>query len=436
MSKIRTRFAPSPTGYLHVGGARTALFNWLFARHNNGDFILRIEDTDQVRSTEQSLNEITVSLRWLGIDWDEYYRQSERNALHQRAAERLLAAGTAYAKEGALWFKVPLQGETVVNDLLAGKVVFANEQLKDFVIRRSDGSFTYNFACVVDDNDLNISHVIRGDEHLNNTPRQILLYRALELPLPEFAHLPMILGPDKTKLSKRLGAISVLDYKARGFLPATLLNFFARLGWSHGDQEVFTKQELIDLFGLAAVGTSAAIFDEEKLLWLNGRHIKLTDPEKLVALVKPFVIEMGIADQPQWQAMEYARLVTAVTLLRDRSRTLIELATMMTILFPVTVDYDDEAAQQFFSPERADLMEGIIAALKTLDQFTAVAIEERLRTAAADQGAKLKDIAQPCRFAVTGQTVGPGLFQILEVVGKELTLQRLSGSLAVMKERR
>lgn len=436
MSKIRTRFAPSPTGYLHVGGARTALFNWLFARHNNGDFILRIEDTDQVRSTEQSLDEITVSLRWLGIDWDEYYRQSERNTLHQRAAEQLLAAGMVYAEEGALWFKVPLQGETVVNDLLAGRVVFANEQLKDFVIRRSDGSFTYNFACVVDDNDLNISHVIRGDEHLNNTPRQILLYRALELPLPKFAHLPMILGPDKTKLSKRLGATSVLDYKARGFLPATLLNFFARLGWSHGDQEVFTNQELIDLFGLAAVGTSAAIFDEEKLLWLNGRHIKLTDPEKLVALVEPFVIEIEIADQPQWQAMEHARLVTAVTLLRDRSRTLIELAAMMAILFPVTVDYDDKTAQQFFSPEKADLMEGIIAALKTLDQFTAAAIEERLRAAAADQGAKLKDIAQPCRFAVTGQTVGPGLFQILEVVGKELTLQRLSGSLVVMKERK
>ncbi|MCI2426045.1 glutamate--tRNA ligase [Candidatus Acetothermia bacterium] len=433
MSKIRVRFAPSPTGYLHVGGARTALFNWLFARHNKGDFILRIEDTDQIRSTDQSIDEIMVSLQWLGIDWDEYYRQSERSDLHQRAAEQLLDAGAVYEEEGALWFKVPEQGEIMVNDLLAGTVIFANEQLKDFVIRRSDGSFTYNFACVVDDSDLHISHVIRGDEHLNNTPRQILLYHALGMPVPKFVHLPMILGPDKTKLSKRLGATSVLDYKARGFLPTALLNFFARLGWSHGDQEVFTKQELIDLFGLTAIGTSAAIFDEEKLLWLNGRHIKLIDPEKLVALVEPFVIEAKIADQIQWQSIEHARLVSIVTLLRDRSHTLIDLATAMAILFPITLDYDAETARQYFSPDKINLMEGIIAALQPLDQFTAAAIEAQLRVVAAEQGVKLKDIAQPCRYAVTGQTVGPGLFHLLEVIGKELTLQRLSDRLAAMK---
>jgi glutamyl-tRNA synthetase len=433
MSKIRVRFAPSPTGYLHVGGARTALFNWLFARHNKGDFILRIEDTDQIRSTNQSIDEIMVSLQWLGIDWDEYYRQSERSDLHQRAAEQLLDADAVYEEEGALWFKVPEQGEIMVNDLLAGTVIFANEQLKDFVIRRSDGSFTYNFACVVDDSDLHISHVIRGDEHLNNTPRQILLYHALGMPVPKFVHLPMILGPDKTKLSKRLGATSVLDYKARGFLPTALLNFFARLGWSHGDQEVFTKQELIDLFGLTAIGTSAAIFDEEKLLWLNGRHIKLIDPEKLVALVEPFVIEAKIADQIQWQSIEHARLVSIVTLLRDRSHTLIDLATAMAILFPITFDYDAETARQYFSPDKINLMEGIIAALQPLDQFTAAAIEAQLRVVAAEQGVKLKDIAQPCRYAVTGQTVGPGLFHLLEVIGKELTLQRLSDRLTAMK---
>ncbi len=434
MSKVRVRFAPSPTGYLHVGGARTALFNWLFARHNKGDFILRIEDTDQMRSTEQSLDEIIMSLRWLGIDWDEYYCQSERGLLYQCAAKKLLAAGAVYEKEGALWFKVPRQGEIVVDDLLAGAVTFANEQLKDFVIRRSDGSFTYNFACVVDDSDLNINYVIRGDEHLNNTPRQMLIYRALGSPLPKFVHLPMILGPDRQKLSKRLGATSVLDYKGRGFLPAALLNFFARLGWSHGDQEVFTKESLIDLFGLTAIGTSAAIFDEEKLLWLNSRHIKLTDPKELITLVEPFVIEAQIADRAQWNAKEDAQLITAVTLLRDRSRTLIDLAMALAVLFPVTLHYDAVTAHQYFSPDKIDLMEGILDAFHTIDQFTAATIEEQLRRVAETEGVKLKDIAQPCRYAVTGQTVGPGLFQILEVIGKELTLHRLSDRLTAMKE--
>ncbi|HIE48024.1 TPA: glutamate--tRNA ligase, partial [Candidatus Bipolaricaulota bacterium] len=266
MAEVRVRFAPSPTGYLHVGGARTALFNWLYARHHRGTFILRIEDTDRNRSTDEAIEQILESMRWLGLDWDELYRQTDRIDVHRRAAEELLRKGAAYEHEGAVWFRTPKTGVTVVEDLLLGRVEFKNSELKDLVILRSDGTPTYNFACVVDDSDMRVTHVIRGDDHLNNTPKQILIYRALGRGLPQFAHLPMILGPDKTKLSKRHGAVSVLEYRRRGFLPEALINFFARLGWSHGDQEIFSREELIELFDLPGVGKSAAVFDEQKLL--------------------------------------------------------------------------------------------------------------------------------------------------------------------------
>ncbi len=306
---IRVRFAPSPTGYLHVGGARTALFNWLYARHHNGTFILRIEDTDKERSTEESIDQIVEAMEWLGLDWDEYYRQTERSGIHQQAAQDLMDRDLAYERDGAWWFRVPVDGETVVHDLLLGDVTFKHEEMKDFVIRRSDGSFVYNFVVVVDDADMGITHVIRGDDHLMNTPKQILLYEAMGRPVPHFVHLPMILGPDRTRLSKRHGVTSVLEYRRRGFLPETMVNFFARLGWSHGDQEIFTRQELIDLFDLNSVGRSAAIFDEAKLKWLNQQHLKAADLPRLLALVKPFLLEKTPVTEAMWEEADQDRLM-------------------------------------------------------------------------------------------------------------------------------
>lgn len=247
---VRVRFAPSPTGYLHVGGARTALFNWLFAKSLGGKFILRIEDTDQSRSTKESIEEIKESLSWLGLGWDEYYRQTDRANLYENRANELIATNYIYESDGALWFKIPGNAQIVVQDQVLGDVQFQTNELKDFVIRRSDGTFTYNFACAVDDANLNITHVMRGDDHLNNTPKQILIYSALDQNPPKFAHFPMILGKDGKRLSKRHGATSVLSYRKRGFLPEGLINFLARLGWSHGDQEIFSREELIDYFSL------------------------------------------------------------------------------------------------------------------------------------------------------------------------------------------
>ncbi|MDD5220129.1 MAG: glutamate--tRNA ligase family protein, partial [Candidatus Bipolaricaulis sp.] len=297
---IRVRFAPSPTGYLHVGGARTALFNWLFARHAGGTFVLRIEDTDRERSTDEAIEQIVDSMRWLGLDWDEYYRQAERHDRHLEAAESLLRSGAVYERDGAWWFRVPEAGATVVHDELVGDVRFDNDQLKDFVIRRSDGTFVYNFVVVVDDVDMAITHVIRGDEHLNNLPKQMRIYQALGHPMPLFYHLPMILGPDRGKLSKRHGATSVLEYRDRGILPEALVNFLVRLGWAHGDEEVFSREDLVRLFTLEALNKSAAVFEDAKLLWLNQQHMKRADLGALLGLVEPLVVARGRVPEGMW----------------------------------------------------------------------------------------------------------------------------------------
>lgn len=426
---IRVRFAPSPTGYLHVGGARTALFNWLFARHLNGAFILRIEDTDQERSTEESIEQILEAMRWLGLDWDEYYRQTARSNVHQQVAQELVDRGCAYMHEGACWFRVPKEGETIVHDELLGDVSFQNAQLKDFVIRRSDGSFVYNFVVVVDDADMKITHVIRGDDHLNNTPKQILIYEALERPLPHFAHLPLILGPDRTRLSKRHGVTSVLEYRRRGFLSETIVNFLARLGWSHGDQEFFTRDDLIELFSLENVGSSAAIFDEAKLFWLNQQHMKAANPEELLQLVKPFVLEKGQVTQAMWEKAGPERLSHGVTLLRHRAKTLPDLADVMTILFPVPIEHEKEI---HLDEEEKTLIGTLIETLERVEPFTPQASEEAIREMLAARDAKLKDVAQACRMAITGRKAGPGLFDILSLVGRDLVLSRLR---ALVKER-
>ena len=419
---VRVRFAPSPTGHLHVGGGRTALFNWLFARHHGGAFVLRIEDTDRERSTDASIEEILESLRWLGLDWDECYRQTERTAAHLEAAEGLIEKGLAYEHEGAWWFRVPTEGQTVVNDELLGDVAYPNDQLKDFVIRRSDGSFVYNFVVVVDDADMGITHVIRGDDHLNNTPKQILLYRALERPIPRFIHLPLILGTDRSRLSKRHGDTSVLEYRERGFLPEALGNFFARLGWSRGDQEVFSRDELVELFSLDGINKSAAVFEDTKLRWLNQQHLKQSDLDRLVDLVEPFVLARGTVTREMWTGCDRERLRVGVDLLRDRSHTLEDLGWAMEMLFPVPLAVQDRME---ITGAQAGLVIAVAEALTGLDPFSPDRIEAAIRAALAERGAKLKDVALPCRMAVTGRKVGPGLFEILSPIGASLVVDRL-----------
>ena len=439
---IKVRFAPSPTGYLHVGGARTALFNWLYARHQGGTYVLRIEDTDQERSTQESIDQIVEAMRWLGLDWDEYYRQTDRTDVHLAAAKSLLDSGSAYEQDGAWWFKVP-PGETIVHDLLAGDVTFNHDQIKDFVIRRSDGTFVYNFVVVVDDADMEITHVIRGDDHLVNTPKQIMLYQALGRKLPRFAHLPMILGPDRTRLSKRHGVTSVLEYRRRGFLPEAMVNFFARLGWSHGDQEVFTRDELVKLFSLKRVGSSAAIFDEEKLRWLNQQHMKLADPARLVDLVRPFVLESETVTEKMWNAAGDERLTLGAELLRHRCHTLVDLANVMHILFPVQIEMEDtveidehqrrliSAICDAFSGATSlshDSVENMLRAVLEGGEASLKASGAGLKLGGASLkagGASLKDVAHAIRVSVTGRAVGPGLFDILSVIGSDIVVARL-----------
>lgn len=419
---IRVRFAPSPTGYFHVGSARTALFNWLYARQQGGIFILRIEDTDRERSTDESIAQILESLRWIGLDWDEEYRQSEREALHLAAAEGLMERGLAYEHEGAWWFRVPTDGLTIVHDDLLGNVEYRNDHLKDFVIRRSDGSFIYHFVVVVDDADMGVTHVIRGDDHLNNTPKHILLFEALGKPVPQFVHLPMLLGGDREKLSKRHGAASLLEFRDAGFLPEAMVNFLARLGWSHGDQEVFSINELVALFGVDGINKSGAVFEESKLRWLNQQHLKRSDPDRLLGLVRPFLLARGHVDERLWGEAATDRLRTGIELLRDRCHTLKDLAWAMEMLFPVDLDPEDGVE---VAPEQARLLERLADELEPLAPFTAEAVEARIRQTLQAEGAKLKDVALACRIAVTGRRAGPGLFEILSPIGGSIVADRL-----------
>ena len=419
---IRVRFAPSPTGYLHVGGARTALFNWLFARHQEGTFVLRIEDTDKERSTDASIEEILESMRWLGLDWDEYYRQTDRTDVHLKAAQELMDKGLAYEHDGAWWFRVPTDGTTVVHDDLLGDVTFPNDLLKDFVIRRSDGSFIYHFVVVVDDADMEITHVIRGDEHLNNTPKHVLLFQAMGRPGPHFVPLPMILGTDRTRLSKRHGDTAVLEYRQRGFLPEAMVNFLAKLGWSHGDEEVFTPQALIELFSLDEVNKSGAIFEDTKLLWLNQQHMKLADLDRLLDLIRPLVLELQRVTGEMWNGVDREVLHTGAHLLRDRCKTLRDLAQAMELLFDVPLEPVDDIV---VSPVQAPLMLAVADQLESTEPFDPESVERDLRSALDAHGAKLKDIALASRLAVTGRKAGPGLFEILAAIGRPLVTARL-----------
>lgn len=421
---VRVRFAPSPTGYFHVGSARTALFNWLFARHHGGTFILRIEDTDLERSTDESIEQIIESMTWLGLDWDERYRQTDLTRNHLNAAEQLMENDQAYEQDGAWWFRVPVDGQTIVHDEVMGDVTFRHEEFKDFVIRRSDGTFVYNFVVVIDDSDMQITHVIRGDDHLINTPKQILLYQALGRPLPRFAHLPLILGDDRSRLSKRHGASSVLEYRQMGFVPDGLVNFLARLGWSHGDDELFDRDELVQLFTLQEINRSAAVFNHEKLYWTNQQHMKRLDLEDLATRVRPFALAERSATPQQWDRIDRKRLHLGLELLRNRSKTLVDLARVTEILFAETlvpeepITLDDR--QRMLIAAVADAL-----AAADADPFTADAVHAVVETALAANHAKLKEIAKAVRLCITGRKVGPGLFEIMTAAGKEVCIGRL-----------
>ena len=459
MSKVVTRFAPSPTGYLHIGGARTALFNWLYARRTGGKFILRIEDTDQERSTPESVRAILDSMKWLGMEWDEGpYYQTERMTLYKTEADRLLAEGKAYrcvctpeeldarreaarargdkprydgrcrnlsaaetaGKRAVIRFRAPQEGQTVVRDIIRGDVAFENAELDDLVLIRSDGLPTYNFVVVVDDASMGITHVLRGDDHLNNTPKQILLYKAFGYPLPLFGHVPMILGQDGTRLSKRHGAMSVMAYEEMGYLPEAMVNYLVRLGWSHGDQEIFSTEELKQVFSLEHIGKSAGKFDPEKLLHLNAHYIKTADPARVAALLVPFLKKRGI------DTFISQRLVAVVRTLNERSRTLDEMAESAVFYFREK-ETDPKAAAKFLTPEIAPVLDQVAAAFRALPELTPVAMEPILQQIAAEKaGGKLGKVAQPIRVALTGGTVSPGLFEVMEILGKEEVLKRLS----------
>ena len=453
--KVITRFAPSPTGYLHIGGARTSLFNWLFARHHQGQFILRIEDTDQARSTAESTQAILDAMTWLGMNWDQGpFFQADRVELHRAKVQELIQAGKAYycvctpeeleqKRKSALAegrkpkydgtcrekqlgkgpgavvrFRCPQLGTTVVSDLIKGVVTFNNEELDDLVIERSDGYPTYNFAVVVDDAEMGITHVIRGDDHLNNTPRQILLYAALGYPLPRFGHVPMILGADKTRLSKRHGATSVMAYKEMGYLPEALVNYLVRLGWSHGDQEIFSPEELIRFFELGQVGKAAAVFNPEKLLWLNQHYIKNSPRERLATEVEPFLAPLGIIEP------ERAFTVQVVKDLQARAKTLVEMATAAAFYFQEEVVFE-EAAVKSLPADAAGQLAAIAAGLPALPEYTKESIETFLKDLAVVSDTKLKFIAQSLRVALTGKTVSPGLDEVMLTLGKDKVLARI-----------
>lgn len=467
MPEVRTRFAPSPTGYLHIGGARTALFNWLFARHCRGKFILRIEDTDRARSTRESIQAIYDGMEWLGLDWDEGpYFQTKRFDIYKEYIRKLFSERKAYYcyctpeelekkrklalaenrkpkydgkcrerdrpesdEPHVIRFKTPGEGSTRVCDMIKGEVRFENSELDDLIIQRSDGYPTYNFAVVVDDIAMGITHIIRGDDHLNNTPRQILLYEALGHPIPQFAHVPLILGADRTRLSKRHGATSVMAYKESGYLPQALMNYLVRLGWSYGDQEVFSRDEIIEKFSLDNVGKAAGIFNPEKLLWLNAHYIKEEKPENLSRLLIPFIEKRG------YKAEDNETLQKIALVLRKRSKTLVEMADSSEFFFKDAVEYNKKAAEKFLKPEAIETFQILIERLGNLQTFNQEAIETVFKEVSSQRDLKLVKIAQPVRVSLTGSTASPGIYEVIEILGKKKVVDRLQKAIEFIKNK-
>ncbi len=458
-----TRFAPSPTGYLHIGGARTAMFNWLFARHHGGRFRLRIEDTDRKRSTPEAIEAIIEGMRWLELDWDdEVVYQSNKSKRHAEIAHELLKRGAAYncyatpeelekmreeaRAEGrqasydgrwrdrnlaeappgispAVRLKTPQEGETILNDLVQGEVRVANEELDDMVLLRSDGTPTYMLSVVVDDHDMEITHAIRGDDHLTNAVRQAQIYQALDWKLPEFAHIPLIHGPDGAKLSKRHGALGIGAYREMGYLPEAMRNYLLRLGWSHGDDEIISTQQAIEWFGLETVGKSPARFDFQKLENLNGIYIREADDHRLVDMVTAGLIN---ATGRELNQIHLDRLKLAMPGLKERAKTIPELVENARFCVETRPLDLDTKAQKLIDDEARIRLALLRSCLDTIDDWIESTLDETLRAFAASEGIKLGKIAQPLRAALTGRTVSPGIFDVLLVLGREESLARIS----------
>ncbi|WP_213539786.1 glutamate--tRNA ligase [Nitrosospira sp. NRS527] len=460
---IRTRFAPSPTGYLHIGGARTALFSWAYARRHGGKFILRIEDTDLERSTAQSTQAILDGMAWLGLDYDEGpFYQMQRLARYHEVAEQLLRAGKAYhcycsreeldamreqqraagmkPRYDGRWrdskqtppagvkpvvrLKNPLEGEVTFNDLVKGQITVANSELDDLVLLRADGVPTYNFGVMIDDLDMNITHVIRGDDHVNNTPRQINILKALGAPLPQYAHMPMILGSDGERLSKRHGAVSVMQYREDGYLPEALINYLARLGWSHGDEEIFSREQLVEWFDFSAINRSPAKFNPEKLQWLNQQYLKTADNARLAELVRPFLEADGCNTAGQGMP----NLPSVANLLKERVNTVAELADAAVYFFR-TLEPAEELKAQHFTAEVKPVILDLRQKLAVIE-WESDAINDAIKTAAKGHGVKMPKVAMPLRVMVAGVAQTPSINAVLEILGREETLKRMDNQLA------
>lgn len=480
---VRVRFAPSPTGFLHIGSVRTALYNWLFARHNKGTFVLRVEDTDEVRSTQESVEAILEGMRWLGLDWDEGpdkggdygpYYQMQRLDIYKKYAERLIKEGKAYycyctpgelatrrdeaikqkkppkydgrcrelsqeqekqyQREGrgrAVRFKMPSSGKTKINDLVRGEIEFDNSVLDDFVLLKSNGTPIYNFANVIDDNLMKISHIIRGDDHISNTPRQILLYEAFGFKLPGFAHVPMIHGADGSRLSKRHGATAVSQYKEEGYLPGALRNYLVLLGWSTVDsQQIFNLEEMIEKFSLEGCGKSAAVFDAQKLLWMNGEYIRKTDLDRLVELAIPYLEKANLLTKQT----RYEELRKIIALEQERIKLLSEIPQLVDFFFLEQVKFDEKAVDKVLKKEGIpDMLKIVKEKFSQINEadFKTEYLEKLARDIVEELKIKTNQLFHPIRVSVSGRTVGPGLFEMLEVLGKEKVLKRIE---KVLKE--
>lgn len=476
MSEVRVRFAPSPTGSLHIGGARTALFNWLFARHHGGKFILRVDDTDLERSTEESMRGILEGLQWLGIDWDEGpIYQSQRLDEYRKFANKLLEEGKAYycfctkeeleemrkqaeregrpfmytgkcrnltkeqienyLKEGkkpVIRLKTPREGKTVVHDIIRGDVEFDNSTIDDFIIMKSDGMPTYNFATVVDDYQMGITHIIRAEEHLSNTPKQILIYEALGVPLPQFAHVSMVLAPDRTKLSKRHGATSVQEFREQGYLPEAIVNYITLLGWAPLDgEEIFDVRKSIREFSLERVSKNPAVYDVQKLTWINGHYIRSYDLDKLTQAIIPFLQKKGLIGENY----DYEYIKKIVSVVREREKTLVDIADAMTYYFKEVESYEEKGVQKYFTKEGVvDILKKAAETLKNLEPFNKFTAEEAYRKLVEELGISSSALFHPTRLAISGRTFGPGLFDIMEFLGKEKTVARIERAIKFIEE--
>jgi len=464
MMEVRVRFAPSPTGHLHIGSARTAIFNWLYARHTGGKFLLRIEDTDAERSKQEYTDAILDGLKWLGMDWDEEpIYQSTRLNIYREMAEKLVSEGKAYycsctpeeldemrakaLKTGGkprydgrcrnrkdhppdrpkvIRFQSESVGVTVVDDLIQGRVSFDNSELDDLIILRSDQTPTYNFSAVVDDHEMKITHIIRGNDHLNNTPRQIQIYQALGYAPPEFAHHPLILGEDRSKLSKRHGATGLIQYRDEGYLPEAMVNFLVRIGWSHGDQEVFSKEEMIKYFDLKDLTPSPGVWNQEKLLWINGHYIRSAPLDQLADLALPFFLKKGHPAQKD----DY--FLAIIKDYQVRAKTLADFAEQAGFCYVEEVQYDSEAKAKFLKPENAPAMELLKNKLEKLAGFDKESLEKAFQQVITETGLKMKNIAQPVRVALTGGIVSPGIIELMLTLGPERVLKRLGKATRVM----